>query len=225
MTLSITARCSRTGALGIAIASSSPAVAARCAHVRAGIGAVATQNVTDPRLGPRALDLMQLGQDARSALATLVAETPNISWRQLALVDAQGEVAAYTGARALGRHGAVLGAGCVAAGNLLADTAVLGAVASAFVASPDDELGDRLLAALGAGAAAGGEAGPLHSAGMQIARGLPWPETDLRVDWDEGAPLTALLALWLRWKPQAQDYVLRALNPDAAPGFGVPGNP
>jgi uncharacterized Ntn-hydrolase superfamily protein len=218
LTVSVAARCRRTGAFGIAIASSSPAVAARCAHVRAGVGVVATQNVTDPRLGPRGLDLLA-EMPAEQALARLVAEAPHVAYRQLALVDRRGRSAVYSGARALGLHGATAHPDVAVAGNLLAGDAVLPAILARFDSAPADPLGDRLVAALQAGLAAGGEAGPIRSAGLLIAQDVEWPVADLRVDWDETDPLAALARLWALWRPQMQAYVTRALDPDAAPGF------
>ncbi|TNF58782.1 MAG: DUF1028 domain-containing protein, partial [Rhodobacteraceae bacterium] len=85
-------------------------------------------------------------------------------------------------------------------------------------------LGDRLVAALRAGLAAGGEAGPVRSAGLLIVREVAWPVADLRVDWTEGDPIGELAALWALWKPQMRDYVTRALDPTAAPSYGVPGD-
>src|SRR5437879_3292208 len=102
---------------GMAITSSSPAVAARCAHARAGVGVVATQNVTDPRLGTRGLDLLGRDVSAREALTLLLSNDPTAAWRQVALVDRRGGVASFTGEAALGRHAAAEGAGAVAAGN------------------------------------------------------------------------------------------------------------
>jgi uncharacterized Ntn-hydrolase superfamily protein len=93
----------------------------------------------------------------------------------------------------------------------------------AFAARAGDALGDRLVAALRAGLAAGGEAGPVRSAGLLVADAVAWPVTDLRVDWAED-PVGELADLWELWKPQMDDYVLRALDPSAAPGFGVPGD-
>lgn len=223
MTFSISARCARTGALGIAIASSSPAVAARCAHARAGVGVVATQNVTDPRLGPRGLDLLAGGMVATEALVALVAEAPFVEYRQLALIDAHGRTASFSGAKALGCHGACESAGVVAAGNLLAGTEVLPAMVAAFAAGTAQDLGDRLLAAMRAAIVAGGEAGPVHSAGLLVVRDVAWPIVDLRVDWDESDPIGALSRLWALWRPQMDAYVARALDPAAAPAFGVAG--
>jgi uncharacterized Ntn-hydrolase superfamily protein len=84
-------------------------------------------------------------------------------------------------------------------------------------------LGDRLIAALVAGLEAGGEGGPVRSAGLLLADRAEWPVADLRVDWDDD-PIGRLADLWRLWQPQMDDYVTRALNPDAAPSYGVPGD-
>lgn len=223
MTFSISARCPTTGRFGIAISSSSPAVAARCAHVRAGVGVAASQNVTDPRLGPAALDLIALGASAQAALDILAESRPNIAHRQLAAVDSQGRAAAFSGAASLGVNATASGTGCVAAGNLLANPNVPAAMVHAFETTPGD-LGTRLVAALTAGLMAGGEAGPVHSAGLLMAGEEAWPIADLRVDWDESDPIGRLAALWTIWHPQMEAYVSRALRPDEAPSFGVPGD-
>ena len=84
--------------------------------------------------------------------------------------------------------------------------------------------GDRLIAAMQAGLAAGGEAGPVHSAGMQLCDAVPWPVADLRCDWTEGDPIAAIAEAWRVYKPQLRDYVQRALDPTQAPSYGVPGD-
>ncbi len=223
MTFTLAARCAETGQFGIVISSSSPAVAARCAHARAGVGAVASQNVTDPALGPRLLDLLEAGHGAREALDQLVRSTPHIGWRQLLVVDRRGHGAVFTGDRALGTLGEAVGDGAVAGGNLLADTAVPAAMLAAFQ-SATGAFGDRLMAGLKGGLAAGGEAGPVHSAGLKIVDRLSWPVADLRVDWAEDDPIGQLDRLWSLYAPQAPDYVRRAEAPDSAPGYGVPGD-
>ncbi|HVT55796.1 MAG TPA: DUF1028 domain-containing protein, partial [Xanthobacteraceae bacterium] len=119
MTFSIAAKCPQSGSFGMAISSSSPAVAARCAHARARIGVVASQNITDPRLGKMGLDLMARGASADAALKTLCA-SPLISYRQLMLVDANGRTAGYSGSGTLGIHAIAEGKNAIAAGNLLA---------------------------------------------------------------------------------------------------------
>lgn len=223
MTFSLLGRCEATGMVGCVSSSSSPAVGARCLHVRARVGAAASQNITDPRLGPRLLDLLARGSAPSEALAAIVEEEPNVEYRQLAAVDLEGRTAAYSGAKALGRHATAEADGAVAAGNLLADAGVVEAMVEAFERSAGAHLGDRLLAALTSGLAAGGEEGPVRSAALLVADEVAWPVTDLRVDWHDD-PIGEVAALWILWKPQLDEYVTRALEPSAAPSFGVPGD-
>lgn len=226
MTFSIAARCPRTGMFGIAVSSSSMAVAARCAFVRAGVGAVASQNITDPRLGSRGLDLMAQGLAAPDALERLIADAPHAAYRQIALVDTAGGTAARSGAATLGIFASAEGNGAVAAGNLLADEGVPAAMIARFAETDDRlELGERLVRAMEAGLSAGGEAGPVRSAGLLVADRQEWPLVDLRVDWTDGDPIAALHHLWQGWSPQMHDYVTRAIDPTAAPSYGVPGDP
>jgi uncharacterized Ntn-hydrolase superfamily protein len=228
MTFSIVARAPRTGGagmeFGLAIASSSPAVAARCAHARSGAGAVATQNITDPALGPRALDQLQAGGTAGEALAVVLNSTPYGEYRQLLAIGRKGSPAAHTGARALGIHAFTLGTDAAAAGNLLASVGVPAAMLDAFGLAKGT-LAARLLQALRAGLGAGGEAGPVHSAGLLVVQDVSWPVVDLRVDWDEHDPVGALEKLYALYAPQVNDYVGRAINPTRAPSYGVPGDP
>ena len=223
MTFSISARCAKTGMFGIAVSSSSPCVAARCAHARAGAGVVATQNITDPSLGPRGLDLMASGLSAAVALERLKATSPHIAYRQLALVDRDGGSADFSGDKTLGRHHSMAVKDVVAAGNLLADTAVPERMVETFVALREEALGDRLVAAMRAALAAGGEEEPVRSAGMLLVRAVAWPIADLRIDWSDD-PIGELAALWELWKPQMEAYVTRALAPGSAPSYGVAGD-
>jgi uncharacterized Ntn-hydrolase superfamily protein len=223
MTLSLAGRCARTGQLGIAICSSSPAVASRCAWVRAGVGAACTQNITDPRLGTMLLDVLHAGVPAAEAMTAVTRDEPLIAYRQLTVVDRNGRTAAWSGEKTLGTFATAEGTDCVAAGNLLAAETVPLEMVGAFASRADDELGDRLVAALIAGIAAGGEEGPVRSAGLLIAADVPWPVTDLRVDWADD-PVDALAALWRLWRPQAAAYRTRALDPAVAPSYGVPGD-
>ena len=109
MTFSIAARCAETGMLGVAVSSSSPAVAARCAYVRAGTGAVLSQNITDPRLGVRLLDLMGLGATAEDAVLIVRRTAAQVQYRQLLAVDAAGTAAVFSGSKALGNRGEATG--------------------------------------------------------------------------------------------------------------------
>ena len=212
MTFSLVGRCERTGAVGAVIASASMAVAARCAAVEAGVGAVCSQSTTDPRLRAELLDLMGAGATAGEALAAVIERAPDIAYRQLAVADAAGGAASYSGQQALGSAASISGTGAAAAGNLLADNRVPAAMLGAFSERAGDELGDRLIGALQAGLAAGGEVSPVRSAGMLIAQAEPWPVTDLRVDWHVG-PVAELAALWQRWQPQVDTYIGLALRP------------
>lgn len=223
MTFSLVARCAQTGMFGLAVSSSSPAVAARCSHARAGVGAVGSQNVTDPSLGPRALDLMEGGASATEALRQLTAEARHIEYRQLLLIDALGDTAVYSGSHVLGTWGEARGTDVASAGNLLAYHGVPAAIVSAFE-STSGSLGDRLIAALRYGLSAGGEAGPVHSAGLMLVDKMSWPVADLRCDWSKECPIESVAAAWEIYKPQLDDYVRRALDPGLAPSYGVPGD-
>ena len=224
MTFSIVGRCHRTGQLGIAISSSSIAVGARCPWVRAGVGAVATQNITLPSLGSEVLDLIEHEQVAADeALDRVLSARQWRDYRQVTVVDHQGRTAMFTGSQALGVNNAIVGDQCVAAGNLLASNQVIDAMTKAFEGS-EGALADRLLLAMHAAAKAGGEAGPVRSAALKIVDTASWPVVDLRVDWADDDPIGQLDALWQAYRPQMQDYVMRALNPTAAPSYGVPGD-
>lgn len=211
--------------IGMAVSSSSPAVAARCAHARAGSGAVGTQNITDPTLGPKGLDLLAGGLPADEALARLKSVAPHVEYRQLIVIDTSGRTAVFSGRHTLGTHASAQGRDVASAGNLLSGPGVPKAIVASFEATAEQDLGDRLMAAMRAGVEAGGEAGPVHSAGMLIVDRVAWPIADLRVDWTEGDPIAELDALWRLWKPQMHDYVARALEPSKAPAYGVPGDP
>ena len=225
MTFSLAGHCARTGAFGVAITTSSIAVGARCPHARAGVGAVATQNVTDPALGPLVLDLMERGLSAKTAIEAIVRDRPGIEYRQLTAVDRHGGSASWSGARILGVHGVSETPHAVAAGNLLKSAALPAAMTAAFAAQSDLPLAERLLRGLEAGLDAGGEEGPVHSAALIVMHEQPYPLVSLRVDWDDEAPIAALRRLWNAYAPQALDYLDRALRPDGAKSFNVPGDP
>ena len=167
-------------------------------------------------------DRLATGKSADAALAAVTTDRAFIDYRQLLVVDAEGRSAIHSGAQVLGVWGQALGQDCAAGGNLLADAGVPQAMVAAFETATG-HLGDRLMAALQAGLAAGGEAGPVHSAGMKIADKLDWPLVDLRIDWSDD-PIAALAEAWAVYRPQMAAYVQRALNPSVAPSYGVPGD-
>jgi len=217
MTYSIAAKCARTGMFGCAVTTSSIAVGSRCAYARAGVGAVLTQHRTDPRLGPRGLELLAEGLDAATVVERLTRDAPGIGWRQLAIVDTQGRTAAYHGARITSVHSHHEGAQCIAAGNILTNADVPRAMVAAFEARPAAHLAERLVLALEAGYAAGGEPKQVKSAALLVVERESFPLVDLRVDYDP-QPLVQLRWLWENYEPSAKLYVERAVNPDGAPG-------
>ncbi|MFJ4285506.1 DUF1028 domain-containing protein [Paenarthrobacter nicotinovorans] len=209
-------------AVGMVVSSSSPAVAARCIHLRYGVGGAASQNLTDPRLGHELLDRIAEGFSPKEAMQRVVSGHRHIRHRQLTVIDMTGVSAAYSGIDSLGIVNERRGINVVAAGNILADTAVIDRAVEAFEAT-DGELEHRLITALEAGHAAGGEAGPLRSAGLAVIRNTTWPETDLRVDWSN-EPVRELRKLLEVWLPERNDYIVRGLDPENAPFFEVPGD-
>ena len=223
MTFSLVARCADTGMFGVAIASSSPAVAARCSYTRAGIGAVASQNITDPRLGVMTLDYIQDGLGVDQAITRAIGDSQFTDYRQVLAIDADGNTGIHSGPHSLGIWTDAAGLDVISAGNLLANDTVPQAIVDGFL-SANGHLGDRLIAAMQSGLAAGGEAGPVHSAGMQICDAVSWPVADLRCDWTEDCPIEAIATAWNVYKPQLNAYVQRALDPTDAPSYGVPGD-
>ncbi|MBO1324828.1 DUF1028 domain-containing protein [Acetobacter sp. TBRC 12305] len=220
MTFSILGHCPQTGMFGLAISSSSPAVAARCAFARAGVGVVATQNITDPRLGPHALDIMASGATASETLAILERVGSHMEFRQLLALGASGESAIYSGTKVLGCWSEAQCEDAAAAGDLLADVNVPETMILQF-RNASGHIGDRLVRALRAGLDAGGEKDPLHSAGLLIVDKQSWPLVDLRIDWTKHCPIAALEEAWDIYKPQIEDYVTRALAPGMAPSCEV----
>jgi uncharacterized Ntn-hydrolase superfamily protein len=223
MTFSLVARCAETGMFGVAISSSSPAVAARCSYTRAGVGAVASQNITDPSLGPLTLDLMQAGKSAKEAIDAVKAQGKFIEYRQVLAIDRHGSTAIHSGPESLGIWTDAKGDNVISAGNLLASEDVPSAIVDGFERARG-HLGDRLIGAMQAGLSAGGEAGSVHSAGLQICHETSWPIVDLRCDWSEDCPITAIAQAWNIYKPQVNAYIQRALDPRASPSYGVPGD-
>ncbi|MGP2439537.1 DUF1028 domain-containing protein [Streptomyces sp. JW3] len=216
----------RDGArFGIAASSSSPAVAARVVHLRPGVGAATSQNITDPTLGTSLLDSLADHGDPARALADVTGAARNaatIEYRQLTVLGRTGPGYAYSGARTLGTHAAATADGAVAAGNMLCGAHLPGVLLDAYAAATG-ELEERLLTAMKAAVAAGGEEGPVYSAGLAVVADAGWRVTDLRVDWAED-PVDRLGDLLGVWLPQRDDYVRRGLDPASSPSYGVPGD-
>ena len=223
MTFSLVARCKETGMCGTAVASSSPAVAARCSYTRSGVGAVSSQNVTDPSLGNLSLDLLEKGLSAFQVIDQIKKTEKNLEYRQILVIDSKGQTALHSGENSLGIWSDAKGLNVLSAGNLLANSEVPQAIVKIFE-NTSGHLGDRLIEALIGGLDAGGEAGPVHSAGIKISDKVSWPIVDLRCDWTEDCPIKQLSEIWKVYKPQLDDYLQRALDPTEAPSYGVPGD-
>ncbi len=214
MTFSLIARCPRTGQMGVATTTSGFAVGSRVPYAQAGVGAVATQHRTDPRLGPRGLALLASGCTAAETVAALAASTPDHGWRQLGVVDAAGRTAFFHGARVKPRSGAAQADGVLALGNILANDDVLPAMLAGFATAPDAPLATRMIAALQAGEDAGGEHGAISSAAIKIAWRESFSYVDLRVD-HHAAPIAELRRLWEVYAPDAELHVRRAVDPES----------
>ena len=221
MTFSIAAVCPRTGDMGCALATSSMAAGGRAQFISADAGVVLSQARSDPRLGVLGIARLQAGDGARAALDAMIGASPHAAWRQLAVIDRHGEAVAFTGAECTLAKGEVTRHGAVALGNGLANDGVVGAMMAAFEAAGDVSLAERLIIGMEAGEAAGGEAYPLRSAAIKIARpGLPLLPIDLRVDCSE-APIAELRRIWALWVPMVEGYVARCVDPANAPAAAL----
>jgi uncharacterized Ntn-hydrolase superfamily protein len=213
MTFSIAGLCPRTGAYGCAMATSSMAAGARAVFVAPGAGVVLSQARSDPRLGEIGLARLRAGDDAHAAIAAMIAASPHAAWRQLAVLDLRGGTAANTGEHCTEAKGERFGNGVIVAGNGLANESVVGAMIEGYAMTADRSLPDRLIAGLEAGLAAGGEAFPLRSAALKVARpGIPLLPIDLRVDLSE-TPIENLRRYWVMWEPMSEGYVQRCVDP------------
>jgi uncharacterized Ntn-hydrolase superfamily protein len=207
MTWSIIARESATGRLGIAVATRFFAVGARVPHIAAGIGAVATQALVNPYYGIDGLTLLRAGKSPREAIDLLKAGDSGHASRQVHVMDASGRIAAYTGLECVDWCGHVEGDGFSIAGNMLAGAAVLDDTAAAFIANANLPFARRLIAAMRAGEAAGGDKRGKQSAALLIHGSEEWSDLDLRVD-DHADPLAELERLevvsrerWVHFRP------------------------
>ena len=216
MTFSIAGRCARTGMLGAVVTTSSMAVGGRCAYAQADVGAVLTQHRTDPRLGPRMLERLREGAAPGAILKDFEKSEVGIGWRQLAIIDAKGQAAFFNGSNIYSVFKGLVGRDCVAVGNILRNTDVVDAMVQSFEANEAEPLAERLMRAIEAGDAAGGELKQIKSAGLMVAHRESFPFVDLRVDLDP-RPLVQLRFLWELYQPTADEYVVRAVNPDSAP--------
>lgn len=212
-TFTIVARCERTGMLGVCQATHAYAVGARCPWVRAGVGAVATQAITDPRLGRLALNLLELGYSAPRALAEVAASDPHFAHRQIGIVDRDGNAAAQTGAANKDWAGHIAERNFVAMGNFLISERTVAAIADSFRKTEGLELDERLLRAIEAGRDAGGQHKGQRSAALVVYHREIFPWVDLRVDAHE-EPVGELRRIFTLFQGVKEYMTARVPNPE-----------
>ena len=205
MTWSIIAR-DTDGSFGVAIASRFFAVGALCPYVRANVGAVATQALCNPLYAAPALDAMSREDEPASIVAALTAADAGRGHRQVHMIDARGRIGAHTGSSCVDWCGQSSGAGFSVAGNMLAGPAVLSATAAAYEAAASRPFAERLIAALAAGQAAGGDKRGKQAAALLIATTEDYPALDLRVD-DHPEPIAELERLYEKSGERFQPFV------------------
>jgi uncharacterized Ntn-hydrolase superfamily protein len=203
--------------LGAVVTTSSMAVGSRCQWAEPKVGVVLTQHRTDPRLGPVILEKLRQGGTPEAIIQDLEKADPNLGWRQLAVLNAGGKGAFFNGSKITSITKGKTGRDCVAAGNILGTTAVVDAMVDAFEANEAQPLAERLMRAIEAGDSAGGELKQLKSAALLVVHQENFPYVDLRVDLSS-RPLAELRFLWELYEPTAATYIVRALDPDRAPG-------
>lgn len=205
MTWSILARDGQ-GRFGVAIASRFFAVGALCVHTRRGVGALSTQALMNPLYGPRGIALLAEGLAPQEVVERVTAGDSGREQRQVHVLPAHGRPAAHTGSACIDWCGHRLGDDFSVAGNMLAGPQVVEATAQAFLASRGQPLAERLLAALAAGEAAGGDKRGKQAAALRIQGDEDWPELDLRVD-DHAEPVQELQRLYRKSLERYQPFM------------------
>ncbi len=213
MTFSITARCPDTGMVGVGVSTALLCVGALCPFTQAGVGAVSTQSFVNPYIGIKGLELLAGDLDATTVVARLAAWDPGQSMRQFSVVDRRGNAAAFSGADCVGWFGHRTGAGYAVAGNMLVGEATIADMASAFEASAGLHLAERIVRALEAAQAAGGDRRGRISSALKISAVEDYPLIDIRVD-DHPDPVAQLRALWN--KHQTDLLPIMAMMPSKA---------
>ena len=222
MTFSIVARCAKSGQFGMSVASPRRQWR-RAAPMRGRCRRGRKPECDRPAAGSGGIGPARRRPRRRRSPDAVIGAAEHVEYRQLLLVDRDGNTAIHSGGKSLGIHTEHAAHDVAAAGNLLANDTIPRAMVEAFLSS-EGHLGDRLITAMRGALAAGGEAGPVHSAGMLLVERQDWPLAELRCDWSEDCPIENIAAAWDVYRPQMDDYVTRALDPSAAPSYGVPGD-
>ena len=226
MTYTVIARCVRTGQLGIGIATYSLAVGGYCPAIRGGLGVVSTQAFVNLKLAGLALRLLDLGYTPDKAMSDLATDDPQFNYRQVGIVNAEGEVAAHTGSNTRSWAGHLMGEGYIIMGNVLAGEEVVEAMAETFDKQEQADLDERLLSTLEAGRDAGGQATAdgthlnERSAAVITHGHRDFGHIDLRVDANEAA-VDELRRVHGIYKPFIPYYEMRHHRPQDTPAQDV----
>jgi uncharacterized Ntn-hydrolase superfamily protein len=212
MTFTIIGRCNRTGMLGIGTATNSLAVGVRVPFVQMRLGAVAIMAIADERLGPIGLRLLDMGYRAQGVIDQLVIADPFAEYRQLGVVDDDGNAAARTGEMNTDWAGHRTGDGYVVLGNALVGEGVIDAMERAFLADPDEDLEERLMQAVEAGRDAGGQTAGQRSAALLVFEDKRFSRVDLRVD-IHSEPEAELRRIFDIYRPAIPYYNMRQVDP------------
>ena len=215
MTWSIAAHDPADGSFAVAIATRAFAVGASCPFVRAGVGAGSTQSFTNRYLGPAALDALARGLSPAAALESALAGDAGRGVRQVHVVDRHGRTAAWTGENCVAWCGSLAAPGVSVAGNMLAGEPTVSATLATWLARPELPVPERLMAAMEAGEAAGGDRRGRQSAAMVMTTTEDFPDLDLRVD-DHPQPLAELrrlLEIWRRERAPGLAFAPRKADP------------
>ena len=205
MTWSIVA-CDASGALGVAVASRFFAVGALCPHARARVGALSTQALCNPLYASAALDLMAQRVDPSEVVRRVIADDVGREHRQLHMIDAHGRVGAHTGSACIDWCGHRTGPGYSVAGNMLTGPGVIDATAASYEANAELPFAERLIAALAAGEAAGGDKRGKQAAALLVHTTERYPFLDIRVD-DHIEPIAELARLYAKSLERYQAFV------------------
>ncbi len=206
-------RCPRTGRLGVSVTTGEIGTGGRVPSVMANVGAVGTQAYTDPRLGPLAIRLLELGYPAARVMAELESSDPHIEWRQLGIVDRYGRTAVRTGARNTAWAGHITGDGWVVMGNAVINEDVVGAMGRAMEEYEAEDIETRLMHAISAGTEAGGQPDGQRAAAVVVHENEGYTIVNLRVD-DHDAPMKELWRLFEKLHPLVPYYRERPDNPE-----------
>jgi uncharacterized Ntn-hydrolase superfamily protein len=220
MTFSIVARCPRSGMLGVAVATAVPAVGSMCPYVSSGVGAISTQSWVNPYLAIDALHLLRQGASGPEALRAVMAKDEGRELRQIGIVDASGHSAAWTGRDCTPWCGQIVEKNFAVQGNMLVGAATIEAMATAFRDSESQELPRRLLLALEAGDATGGDKRGRQSAALKVHHVEEYPWLDLRVD-EHVDPVTELRRVFTIAQLQLTPFV-RGMPARGEPGVAAP---